>query len=122
MKIIRIADVPREDSSDAPIFFGGAVSRQDLVTEKTSKFFNFSVVNFDAGARNKFHVHTSDQILLVTHGRGIVATEDEEHEVTEGTTIHVTAGEKHWHGATPSTSMSHITVTSVDSKTTQLEP
>ena len=50
MKIIRIADVPKEDSSDAPIFFGGAVSRQDLVTEKSSKFFNFSVVNFDAGA------------------------------------------------------------------------
>ena len=117
MKIIRIADVPKEDSSDAPIFFGGAVSRQDLVTEKSSKFFNFSVVNFDAGARNKFHIHTSDQILLVTHGRGIVATEDQEHEVTEGTTIHVPAGEKHWHGATADSSFSHITLTAAGSST-----
>ena len=70
MKVIRIAEVPKEDATESPIFFGGTVSRQDLVTDKTSEFFNFSVVNFDAGARNKFHTHTSDQILLVTQGKG----------------------------------------------------
>ena len=117
MKIINIAQVPKEDTSGSPIFFGGPVSRQDLVNDKTSKFFNFSVVNFDAGARNKFHTHSSDQILLVTHGTGIVATEAAEHVVSEGATIHIVAGEKHWHGATKDTSFSHITLTAVGSVT-----
>ena len=117
MKVIKIADVPKEDATSSPIFFGGSVSRQDLVSEKTSKFFNFSVINFNAGARNKFHTHTSDQILLVTHGKGIVATEEQEHVVTEGTTIHIPAGEKHWHGATNDSDFSHITVTAVGSST-----
>ena len=111
MKVIKIADVPKEDATSSPIFFGGSVSRQ------TSKFFNFSVINFKAGARNKFHTHTSDQILLVTHGKGIVATEEQEHVVTEGTTIHIPAGEKHWHGATNESDFSHITVTAVGSST-----
>ena len=117
MKVIRIAEVPKEDATESPIFFGGTVSRQDLVTDKTSEFFNFSVVNFDAGARNKFHTHTSDQILLVTQGKGIVATQEEEHVVTEGTTIHIPKGETHWHGATDDSSFSHITLTAVGSST-----
>ena len=83
MKVIKIADVPKEDATSSPIFFGGSVSRQDLVSEKTSKFFNFSVINFNAGASNKFHTHTSDHILLVTHGKCIVATEETEHALTE---------------------------------------
>ena len=117
MKVIRIADVPKEDATSNPIFFGGTVSRQDLVNDKTSKFFNFSVVNFNAGARNKLHTHTSDQILLVIHGKGIVATEELEEIVTEGTTIHIPAGETHWHGATSESDFSHITLTAVGSST-----
>jgi len=89
VKVIKIADVPKEDATSSPIFFGGSVSRQDLVSEKTSKFFNFSVINFNAGARNKFHTHTSDQILFVTKGTGVVAVEDEEAVVSEGDTIAV---------------------------------
>ena len=46
-----------------------------------------------------------------------MATEDKEHEVTEGTTIHVPAGEKHWHGATADSSFSHITLTAAGSST-----
>ncbi len=117
VKVIKIAEVPKEDSTDSPIFFGGAVSRQDLVTEKTSGFFNFSVVNFAAGAKNKFHTHTSDQILLVTHGTGIVANQEGERVVTEGAVIHVPAGEKHWHGATEDSAFSHITLTAAGSST-----
>ena len=91
------------------------------MTQETSENFSISVVNFGKGARNKFHSHTSDQVLIVTAGTGIVATEQEEQVVGVGDVIHIPAGEKHWHGATKDSEFSHIYVTSIDSKTTQLE-
>ncbi len=94
---------------------------QPLVGTDISRFFNFNIVNFAPGARNKFHIHTSDQILYVTTGRGIIATETVQSEVTEGDTVFIPAGEKHWHGATPSSDFSHIALTSVDATTTTLE-
>ena len=117
MRVINMSEVPTEDASNNAIFYGGAVSRQDIVSDQTSEFFNFSIVNFDAGARNRFHTHTSDQILIVTQGNGIVATENEERVVGEGTTVHISAGEKHWHGATDESQFSHITITAVGSVT-----
>ena len=62
------------------------------------------------------------EVLLVTSGTGIVATDGEEHRVGAGEIIHIPAGEKHWHGATPDTAFSHISLTAADSKTEQLEP
>ena len=121
MKLFRIKDVP-EEAADSPLFTGGEVTRQQMVTQEIGKNFTFNIVNFGVGARNYFHTHTSDQVLLITEGSGIVATESEEQAVSQGDVVHVPAGEKHWHGATKDTSMSHITVTSIDSKTTQLEP
>ena len=60
-----------------------------------------SVVNFGKDVRNKFHAHDTDQILIVTAGRGYVATEKEKQEVSVGDVIVFPAGEKHWHGAAP---------------------
>ena len=120
MKVIRTAEVSKEPATGA-LFTGGPVTRQPLVTPEMTKYFNVSVVNFGKGARNKFHSHTSDQVLIVTAGTGIVATEEEELTVGEGDVIHIPAGEKHWHGATKDSEFSHIYVTLIDSKTTQLE-
>jgi quercetin dioxygenase-like cupin family protein len=63
--------------------------------------FSINIVNFSAGARNKMHIHTSDQVLFVTAGKGIIATEATEEVITTGYVVHVSAGEKHWHGAAP---------------------
>jgi len=117
MKVIKTNEVPKIDATDSPIFYGGKVTRQGLIDNKNSKFFNFAVVNFSAGAKNKFHIHSSDQILYVTSGKGIVADAKKENVVTQGTTIHIPAGEKHWHGATDDSSFSHITITAVGSTT-----
>jgi quercetin dioxygenase-like cupin family protein len=86
-----------------------------------SKFFNISLVTFAPGARNKFHTHTTDQVLFVTAGKGIVATENEQVVVTIGDVIQFPAGEKHWHGATKDSSFAHMYVTGVESQTTQVE-
>jgi len=42
------------------------VTRRTLLTPEMSNNFNLGVGNFSAGARNKMHIHTSDQALLVT--------------------------------------------------------
>ena len=115
MKVIKDSDVAHQDATDNPLFFGGKVFSQPLVRD--NKYFNFSMVGFAAGARNKFHTHTSDQILFVTGGTGIVATESEEVTVNHGDTILIPAGEKHWHGATPSAEFAHISLTAPGSQT-----
>jgi quercetin dioxygenase-like cupin family protein len=51
------------------------VTRQTLLPD--SKEFNCNVVNFGKGVRNKFHSHDHEQILIVTAGEGIIATETE---------------------------------------------
>jgi len=116
MKIIRNGSGPEQDRTDAPLFVGGKVTGQSIVSGD-SDWFSFNLVSFAAGARNKFHTHTSDQILYVTSGIGIVANESEEVEVTEGDTALIPAGEKHWHGATADSDFAHISLTAPDSQT-----
>jgi quercetin dioxygenase-like cupin family protein len=79
-------------------------------------------VNFPAGVRNKMHTHSRDQVLFVTAGTGMIATETEEQEITVGDIVPITADEKHWHGATPDADFSHIALTAKGSTTTQVEP
>ena len=107
MKIARISDLKAEESAN-PIF-KGKVSIQPFVGESENELRS-AVVNFSPGAVNVFHTHTVDQILYVTEGTGIVATENEEVTVTPGTIIFIPAGEKHWHGATKDAAFSHIFV------------
>ena len=102
-----------------PLFTGKDVTKQVLLPASTE--FNVNIVNFGKGVRNKFHSHLSEQVLIVTAGKGIVATETEERVVTAGDVILFPAGEKHWHGATEDSEFSHIFVTKAESETTQLE-
>ena len=118
MRIVKMGEVPKEPSA-GPLFTGPDVTRQSLAPE--SKDFTMAVVKFAKGVRNKFHTHTSDQILIVTAGAGLVATEEEERRVAVGDVVLLPAGEKHWHGATEDSEFSHIFVYRADSKTTQLE-
>lgn len=97
------------------------MTRQTLVGPEMGRYLNASIVNFSKGARNKFHTHTSDQILIVTAGKGVVATEQEERIVSPGDIILFPAGEMHWHGATKASHFSHIYVLATDSKTRQME-
>jgi len=116
MRILRINELPAKPMDTAtPItgWTGGAVSRtrQAIIGEGQSDNFRCNVVNFRVGATTGWHVHDYDQILVVTAGKGKVATEKDESEITVGDVVHIKAGEKHWHGATADSPMSHITVT-----------
>ena len=120
MKVVRISDLPKEPA-ESPLFTGGQVFRQLIIDPSESRSFNFSIVNFSAGSRNKFHKHTSDQILIVTEGTGVVATAAEQRTISTGDVVLIPAGEDHWHGAPGSTPMSHITIQTKESQTTQTE-
>ena len=116
MRVLKINDLPEKAMGTAtPIagWTGGAVSRtrQEIITDGQSEHFRCNVVNFKVGATTGWHAHDSDQILVVTAGRGIVASETEEREITVGDVVHIKAGERHWHGARADSPMSHITVT-----------
>ena len=120
MKVVTTSQLPREPAV-SPLFTG-EVFRQAIVEPTDSTNFTFGIVNFSAGSRNKFHQHTSDQILIITAGTGIVASDEEEHTVNAGDVVLIPAGENHWHGAPGATPMSHITIQAKGSTTTQNEP
>ena len=96
--------------------FIGEVEAQTVIDEG-SRDLRLIEVSFKRGARTKLHVHTTDQILVITEGLGIVATRDEQHEVAVGDVAHIPAGEAHWHGARPGADMTHWSMTG-QSKTT----
>jgi len=119
MRVLKIHDLPEKAMGTAtPItgWTGGAVNRtrQEVIPDGQSENFRCNVVNFSVGATTGWHVHDSDQILVVTAGRGIVASETEQREITVGDVVHIKAGERHWHGARADSPMSHITVTTAD--------
>jgi len=121
MRVLRINDLPEERMDSAtpvPGWSGGAVSRtrQTIIGDGDSDYYRCGVVNFCAGATTGWHVHDCDQILVVTSGEGWVATANEQRKITAGDVVHIKAGERHWHGAKADKGMSHITVTSVGSR------
>ena len=68
-------------------------------------------VTFEPGARTAWHTHPLGQTLLVTAGLGWVQREGEPKEqICPGDTVWIAPGEKHWHGAAPTTAMSHVAI------------
>jgi quercetin dioxygenase-like cupin family protein len=121
MRVLKIADLPEKPMDTAtPIagWTGGPVSRtrQALIGDGQSENFRSNVVNFRPGATTGWHVHDCDQILVVTAGKGFAATESEQREITVGDVVHIRAGERHWHGASADSPLSHITVTTPGSQ------
>jgi quercetin dioxygenase-like cupin family protein len=109
MKIVRMSTAPRTPATGD--LFIGQVERQALVGEGDAQQLRVNVVTFHDGAVNKYHHHTFDQVLVITEGEGIVQVEGQsERRVTVGDVIFVPAGERHWHGAAPGKTMSHLTV------------
>lgn len=118
MKVINMNAVAKE-KYESPLFTGPQVSRQTLVPD--SKEFNVNIVTFGQGVRNKFHAHDSEQVLIVTSGKGYIATATEKKAITVGDVVLIAAGEKHWHGAADDSEFSHLYVTRLGSELTQLE-
>jgi 4-carboxymuconolactone decarboxylase len=69
-------------------------------------------VSFEPGARTAWHSHPRGQILIVTAGTGRVQRwGDPIEEIRSGDVVRIPAGQKHWHGASPHASMTHLAIT-----------
>ena len=72
---------------------------------------NAGNVTFEPGVRTAWHTHPLGQTLIITTGLGWVQTDGGAiEEVRPGDVVWFPPGEKHWHGATPTTGMIHIAV------------
>ncbi len=107
MRIERLS--PDKRRPNAGEIFEGAVDSQPIIGDE-ARDLRIAEHTFKNGARNKLHTHTTDQILVVTAGEGIVATEHEQRDVTAGDVAYIPAGERHWHGARPGKDMTHLAV------------
>lgn len=92
--------------------FTGAVRVERLFEALDPAHATGGSVTFEPGARTAWHSHPRGQILIVTAGVGRVqqwggAVE----EIQAGDVVRIPAGEKHWHGASPQASMTHIAIT-----------
>jgi 4-carboxymuconolactone decarboxylase len=78
-----------------------------------------ALVTFERGARTAWHTHPLGQTLLVTSGVGRVQRwGDPVDEIRPGDVVWIPPGQKHWHGAAPTTSLSHLAITErLDGKT-----
>ena len=92
-------------------WFTGTVRIDPLFTAPTPARAAGAAVTFEPGARTAWHTHPLGQTLIVLFGRGLVQREGgPAEEIRPGDVVWFPPGEKHWHGATATTAMSHIAV------------
>jgi len=107
---IRIARRGSQPSRQGPAEnFTGSVRVEPLFQANAPARTSGSLVTFEAGARTAWHTHPLGQVLIVTAGRGRVQRwGDPVDEIQQGDVVWIPPGVKHWHGASPDSSMAHI--------------
>jgi quercetin dioxygenase-like cupin family protein len=92
-------------------YFTGAVRIDPLFEAPDPSRARGASVTFEPGARSAWHRHPLGQTLIVTSGCGWVQREGEPKvEIRPGDVVWCPANEKHWHGATPTTAVTHIAI------------
>jgi quercetin dioxygenase-like cupin family protein len=92
-------------------YFTGVVRIDDLIDAAAPARARGASVTFEPGARTAWHTHPLGQTLIVTAGRGRAQRWGGPIEpIGPGDVVWFPPGEKHWHGAAPTTAMTHIAV------------
>jgi 4-carboxymuconolactone decarboxylase len=109
---ITIARSGSRPSQPAPAEnFTGSVRVETLFEAIDPSHANGASVTFEPGARTAWHAHPRGQVLIVTAGTGRVQRwGDPIEEIRQGDVVRIPPGQKHWHGASPDTSMTHIAI------------
>ncbi len=108
VQVIRVGSRP---STVGPAdWFAGTV-RVDPLFGPDPDRVGGGLVTFEPGARTAWHTHPLGQTLVVTFGLGWVQHDGGPiEEIRPGDVVWIPPGERHWHGATPATAMSHIAI------------
>jgi quercetin dioxygenase-like cupin family protein len=109
MEITRAGTTP---SAKGPSeYFTGSVRVDRLFQPHAPARTSAGHVTFEPGARSAWHTHPLGQTLIITSGCGWVQREGGPiEEVRPGDVVWFPPGEKHWHGASPTTGMTHIAI------------
>jgi quercetin dioxygenase-like cupin family protein len=92
-------------------WFTGSVRVDPLIQAPEPARVTGAHVTFEPGARTAWHTHPLGQTLIITSGLGWVQRDGGDiEEVRPGDVVWFPPDEKHWHGATPTTAMTHIAV------------
>jgi quercetin dioxygenase-like cupin family protein len=93
-----------------PDWFSGPVWIQELHDAAEPRGLEIFAVFFDPGARTLPHTHSTDQLLYFLEGEGVVGTPGERRRYGPGGMAVIPANEWHWHGATPTLAMCHLSI------------
>ena len=107
MEIKRVGSQPSNKGSED--WFTGTVRIDPLFPVNAPARAAANSVTFEPGARTAWHTHPLGQTLVVTAGSGRVQLWGGPiQEIRSGDVVWIAPGEKHWHGAAPTTAMTHI--------------
>ncbi len=109
MEIKRVGSQPSNKGSED--WFTGTVRIDPLFPVNAPARAAANSVTFEPGARTAWHTHPLGQTLVVTAGVGWAQHEGGPvEEIRPGDVVWFPAGERHWHGASPTTAMTHIAI------------
>ena len=109
MKIMRAGSRPSVAGDEN--YFSGTVRVDPVIVADEPARVRALTVTFEPGARTAWHTHPLGQTLIVTSGLGRVQKLGEDiQEIRPGDVVFFEPGEKHWHGASPETAMTHIAI------------
>ncbi len=107
MDIFRAGSKPTKQSSSE--WFTGTVWQDPIIEAPEPARVRALKVSFEPGARTAWHTHPLGQTLHIINGTGLVGLRNALPKIVNaGDTVWIPPNEEHWHGATPTNSMSHI--------------
>lgn len=107
MKLIACGSAATTPTQES--YFTGRVLLTPIIEAEAPARLRAAMVSFEPGARTAWHTHPLGQTLFVVSGAGRVQSWGEPiREIRAGDTIWFSPGEKHWHGASPASAMTHI--------------
>ena len=111
----------RSSNKGSEEYFTGSVRIDPLFEPDCLRNAVGASVTFEPGARTAWHTHPKGQTLIITSGCGWAQREGEvREEIHAGDVVWFPPGEKHWHGATATTGMTHIAIAEqLDGKTVE---
>ena len=109
---MEITKIGSQASAKGPTdWFTGSVRIDSRFQRPAPARIGGAIVTFEPGARTAWHTHPLGQTLIVTGGCGRVQRDGGPiQEIRAGDVVWVEPGERHWHGASPTTAMTHIAI------------
>lgn len=109
MQVIKAGSQPSVPGN--PDWFTGRVRVDPLFQSAAPARAGAGIVTFEPGSRTAWHTHPLGQTLIVLFGGGRVQRDGGAvEEIRPGDVVQIAPGERHWHGASPTTALTHIAV------------